>query len=102
MARDTIIFKKAIVPPDIQAFLSVLRNVSTLSDVPAAPPMFTIVVRVNDAVPSGTFIKNMATLTSPSDPDPHTAETTVKVIGDADLVDHQDRWPDDVRCRGRS
>ena len=55
-------------PLDSQAFLSVLRNVSTLRDVFADPPMFTIVVRVNPGVPVGTLIKNKATLTSQAIP----------------------------------
>ena len=62
---------------------SVLRTVSTLRAVPADP--LTIVVRVNDEVNAGTLIENTARLTSPSDPEPHTAETTVRVIGDADF-----------------
>ena len=53
--------------------------------VPAAPLMFTIVVHVDPTVPSGTLIHNLATLTSPSDPDPHTAATIVRVGGDLDL-----------------
>ena len=60
-----------------------LRTVSTLRAVPADP--LTIVVRVNDEVNAGTLIENTARLTSPSDPEPHTAETSVRVIGDADL-----------------
>ena len=63
-----ITFEKSQVPLDIQAFLSVLRNVSTLRDVFADPPMFTIVVRVNPTAPVGTPIKNKATLTSPAIP----------------------------------
>ena len=87
-------------PLDSQAFLSVLRNVSTLRDVFADPPMFTIVVHVNPTAPVGTIIKNKATLTSPSDLNPHTAETTVTVIGEADLLDHQDRSSDEYGAGG--
>ena len=63
----------------------IFRSPDVPPTVPAAPLMFTIVVQVDPAVPSGTQIHNTATLTSPIDPDPDTAATTVTVSGDLDL-----------------
>ena len=70
---------------DSQAFLSVLRNVSTLRDVFADPPMFTIVVRVNPGGARWHAHQEQSDAHRPSDPNSHTAETTVTVIGRADI-----------------
>ena len=67
--RGQIIFERFFVPVDV----------------PIAPLKFTIEVLVDPAAPLGTFIDNLATLTSPSDPDPDRAATIVRIGGGLDL-----------------
>ena len=75
-----VVFTRPSLPPVPSDFRSVLRDVAAVRALLADPPIFTMVVQADAGVAVGTVIRNAASLTSPTDPLPHIATTTVQVI----------------------